>query len=68
MPQELAFDMFYAPVSLSLNGKGCALSDLTDYTVDDVLYINHIHKTETAMIGEYPYHIEIILKRRGFCY
>ena len=62
IPQELAFDMFYAPVSLSLNGKGCALSDLTDYTVDDVLYINHIHKTETAMIGEYPYHIEIILK------
>ena len=62
MPQELAFDMFYAPVSLSLNGKGCALSDLTDYTVDDILYINHIHKTETAMIGEYPYHIDIILK------
>ena len=60
---SLCFNKFYHPVLLSVNGGGCALSDLTSYTVDDVLYINYVQKTEiTPMSVEFPYRVEIILK------
>ena len=62
---KVDFSKLYAPVTLSLNGTSCSISDLAHYIIDDVLYISNVRTTEIMSLsgsGECQNHIEIILK------